>query len=363
MAWGRERGTLIVSDECYVELGWDAEPISVLHPDVCGDSHEGLLAVHSLSKRSNLAGYRAAFVAGDPAVIGRLLEVRKHAGMIVPAPVQAAMSAALADDEHVQQQRERYARRREILRAAFERAGFTFEHSEAGLYLWGDPRRGLLDHRGCAGRVRDLGRAGRVLRTGRRAARPDRADRDGRAGGRLAGGASSADPSVLAGDGRSPPCDSQFSGVCAGHDARGGGRCRPSGRRGLCWDSTCGGSSTCCSCRPSLGVAIAVLDLRCAGRRVFGEHYGPPLILIAFELALSLAAVLLAIAIRGGQRTALRPLVLLELGWIGAAVWAVMSGGGAAVAGAVIAAADPAAGGQRRAPGPRRARWRRTTSR
>ena len=135
--WGRERGTLIVSDECYVELGWDAEPISILHPDVCGDSHEGLLAVHSLSKRSNLAGYRAAFVAGDPTVVAQLLEVRKHAGLIVPAPVQAAMSAALADDEHVQEQRERYARRRELLRTAFGRAGFSFEYSEAGLYLWG----------------------------------------------------------------------------------------------------------------------------------------------------------------------------------------------------------------------------------
>jgi succinyldiaminopimelate transaminase len=137
VAWGRERGTLIVSDECYVELGWDAEPISILHPDVCGDGHEGLLAVHSLSKRSNLAGYRAAFVAGDPAVVSRLLEVRKHAGLIVPAPVQAAMCAALGDDAHVQEQRERYARRREMLRAAFGRAGFSFEHSEAGLYLWG----------------------------------------------------------------------------------------------------------------------------------------------------------------------------------------------------------------------------------
>jgi succinyldiaminopimelate transaminase len=137
VAWGRERGTLIVSDECYVELGWDAEPMSILHPDVCGDNHDGLLAVHSLSKRSNLAGYRAAFVAGDPAVIGQLLEVRKHAGLIVPAPVQAAMTAALADEEHVREQRERYARRREILREAFGKAGFSFEYSEGGLYLWG----------------------------------------------------------------------------------------------------------------------------------------------------------------------------------------------------------------------------------
>jgi succinyldiaminopimelate transaminase len=134
--WARERGVLVVSDECYAEFGWDAAPISVLHPDVCGGSHEGLLAVHSLSKRSNLAGYRAGFVAGDPAVVGRLLEVRKHAGMIVPAPVQAAMVACLGDDEHVEQQRARYAARRELLRSVLPGAGFRIEHSEAGLYVW-----------------------------------------------------------------------------------------------------------------------------------------------------------------------------------------------------------------------------------
>jgi succinyldiaminopimelate transaminase len=134
--WARERGTILASDECYAELGWDAEPLSVLHPDVCGDDHTGLLAVHSLSKRSNLAGYRAGFVTGDPALVKELLEVRKHAGMIVPAPVQAAMTAALGDDEHVEEQRARYARRRESLRAAFEAYGFRVDHSEAGLYLW-----------------------------------------------------------------------------------------------------------------------------------------------------------------------------------------------------------------------------------
>ncbi len=134
--WARERDVLVVSDECYSEFGWDAEPISVLHPDVCGGSHEGLLAVHSLSKRSNLAGYRAGFVAGDPDVVRRLLEVRKHAGLIVPAPVQAAMVACLDDDAHVAEQRARYAARREVLRPALEAAGFRIEHSEAGLYVW-----------------------------------------------------------------------------------------------------------------------------------------------------------------------------------------------------------------------------------
>ena len=77
---GRERGTVLVSDECYLECGWEATPVSVLHPVVCGGTHEGILAVHSLSKRSNLAGYRGAFVAGDPALVGELLAVRKHLG-------------------------------------------------------------------------------------------------------------------------------------------------------------------------------------------------------------------------------------------------------------------------------------------
>ena len=134
--WARERGAVVASDECYLELGWDAEPVSILSPEVCGGSYEGLLAVHSLSKRSNLAGYRAGFVAGDPALVAELLEIRKHAGMIVPAPVQAAMVAALDDDAHVDEQRERYRLRRSALRAALHGAGFTVEHSEAGLYLW-----------------------------------------------------------------------------------------------------------------------------------------------------------------------------------------------------------------------------------
>lgn len=136
VTWARERGVLVASDECYAEFGWDAEPVSVLHPEVCGGSHEGLLAVHSLSKRSNLAGYRAAFLAGDPAVVRELLAVRRHAGMMVPGPVQAAMVAALGDTDHVRLQRERYGRRRAALRAALEAAGFRIAHSEAGLYLW-----------------------------------------------------------------------------------------------------------------------------------------------------------------------------------------------------------------------------------
>jgi succinyldiaminopimelate transaminase len=134
--WARDRGAIVVSDECYLPLAWDAEPVSVLHPEVSGGRTDGLLAVHSLSKSSNLAGYRAGYVTGDPALVRRLLEVRKHAGMIVPRPVQQAMVAALTDDEHLRAQRERYAARRAQLRPALTAAGFTIDHSEAGLYLW-----------------------------------------------------------------------------------------------------------------------------------------------------------------------------------------------------------------------------------
>jgi succinyldiaminopimelate transaminase len=136
VAWARERGTLLASDECYIEQGWEATPVSVLHPSVGGGTPDGLLAVHSLSKRSNLAGYRAGFVTGDPALVAELHEIRRHAGMIVPAPVQAALIAALDDDAAADQQRERYRARRAVLRPALEAAGWVVEHSEAGLYLW-----------------------------------------------------------------------------------------------------------------------------------------------------------------------------------------------------------------------------------
>lgn len=144
VGWARERGVLVASDECYLGLSWDAQPFSVLHPSVCDGDHTGLLAIHSLSKTSSLAGYRAGFVAGDPAVVAELLAVRKHAGMMVPTPVQAAMVAALDDDAHEREQRERYARRRRVLLPALRVAGFTVDDSEAGLYLWstrGEPCR------------------------------------------------------------------------------------------------------------------------------------------------------------------------------------------------------------------------------
>ena len=134
--WARERGAVVASDECYLSLGWESQPVSVLHGSVTGGDYSGVLAVHSLSKRSNLAGYRAGFVGGDPALISQPLAVRKHAGMITPAPVQAAMVAALGDEAHVAAQRVLYAARRDALRAALTDAGFAISHSEAGLYLW-----------------------------------------------------------------------------------------------------------------------------------------------------------------------------------------------------------------------------------
>lgn len=136
VAWARERGAVVASDECYISLGWEASPVSVLHSSVCGGSSDGVLAIHSLSKRSNLAGYRAGFVTGDPALVADLLAVRKQAGLIMPGPVQAAMTAALDDDAHAVEQRERYGRRRAALWAALTSAGWRVDHSEAGLYLW-----------------------------------------------------------------------------------------------------------------------------------------------------------------------------------------------------------------------------------
>jgi succinyldiaminopimelate transaminase len=131
VAWGRAHGVLVASDECYAEYGWTAPVTSVL-----AHGTEGVLAVHSLSKRSNLAGYRAGFVAGDAAVVAALHEVRRHAGLIVAGPVQAAMVAALRDDAHVDEERRRYAERRELLAGALGRTGWRIDHSEGGLYLW-----------------------------------------------------------------------------------------------------------------------------------------------------------------------------------------------------------------------------------
>lgn len=143
--WARERGTIVVSDECYLGLCWDEQAYSILDPRVCDGDMTGLLAVHSLSKTSNLASYRAGFITGDADLVTELLAVRKHAGLMLPLPIQAAMTAALSSDEHETVQRERYRGRREKLKAAIESVGFRVDESAAGLYLWStsiDPRWG-----------------------------------------------------------------------------------------------------------------------------------------------------------------------------------------------------------------------------
>jgi succinyldiaminopimelate transaminase len=156
VAWCRERGALLVSDECYIEMWWggDTAPVSVLHPDVCDGDHTGILAVHSLSKRSNMAGYRCAFVAGDPAVVAELLAVRKNLGLQMPGPQQVARAAALDDDAHVVEQVARYRARRTALRQAFEAAGFRIDLSEGSLYLWATRDEPCWD---TVGRLADLG--------------------------------------------------------------------------------------------------------------------------------------------------------------------------------------------------------------
>jgi succinyldiaminopimelate transaminase len=134
----RELGAVVVNDECYAELNWagDEPTPSILDPQVLDGSRDHVLSVYSLSKQSNLAGYRAGFVAGCSDLIAELLAVRKHMGLIPPAPVQAAMVAALGNDEHVAEQRELYRGRRDRLKAALATAGFTIDDSDAGLYLW-----------------------------------------------------------------------------------------------------------------------------------------------------------------------------------------------------------------------------------
>ena len=143
--WTRKKGAILISDECYAELPWSPECVengvpSLLDEDVCGGDLYDLLIVYSLSKQSNMAGYRAAFAAGDPRIVHELVEVRKHGGMMVPAPVQAAMVAALLDSRHVTEQRERYRVRRQMLTEALTSAGLTPQSlTEAGLYLWVAP--------------------------------------------------------------------------------------------------------------------------------------------------------------------------------------------------------------------------------
>ena len=132
--YSRSHNAPLVSDECYLEFGDKTQPSSIL--SFTDGDNSNILAVQSLSKRSSMAGYRGAFVVGDPALIKKILEIRKHAGMMVPLPIQHAMIAALSDDAHVQEQRARYNQRRKTLAPALESIGFKIEHSEAGLYIW-----------------------------------------------------------------------------------------------------------------------------------------------------------------------------------------------------------------------------------
>ncbi|MEW1805543.1 succinyldiaminopimelate transaminase [Pseudarthrobacter enclensis] len=149
----RELGAVVASDECYAELGWGSWDVqrggqrvpSILDPRVAGGSHHGLLSVYSLSKQSNLAGYRAAFVAGDPDLMPNLVNSRKHAGMIVPYPIQEAMRVALGDDTHVEAQKDLYRGRRERLVPALLDFGLEIKESDAGLYLWSTAGEGTWD--------------------------------------------------------------------------------------------------------------------------------------------------------------------------------------------------------------------------
>ena len=133
-ARGGNGNRVVVADECYLEFGNGITPKSIL--SLTGGNNKNILAIHSLSKRSSMAGYRAAMMIGDKELIAKILEVRKHAGMMVPLPVQQAMVAALADKVHVEIQRDRYNARKAKVRSAIEKHGFKVDHSEAGLYLW-----------------------------------------------------------------------------------------------------------------------------------------------------------------------------------------------------------------------------------
>ena len=129
--WGRRHRVPVFSDECYVEFTWDGPPRTILSSGI-----EGVVAVHSLSKRSNAAGLRAGFYAGDPDLVRYLSEVRKHVGMLVPGPVQAAAVAALRDDAHVDRQRQVYLERLERFRQILAAAGIDAGLPQGAFYLW-----------------------------------------------------------------------------------------------------------------------------------------------------------------------------------------------------------------------------------
>ncbi|MGV8896242.1 MAG: succinyldiaminopimelate transaminase [Rhodoglobus sp.] len=138
VARARELGAVIVGDECYAvlnEVNGERIP-SILDPRVVGDDMSQVLACYSVSKQSNMAGYRGGIVAGDEQLIGKIAARRRDVGLMVPAPVQQVLSAVLSDDEHVREQRAVYNSRLERLRPAVEAAGFQIHGSGSGLYLW-----------------------------------------------------------------------------------------------------------------------------------------------------------------------------------------------------------------------------------
>lgn len=133
-AWGRSHGVPVFSDECYAEFTWEGPPRTILESGL-----DGVVAVHSLSKRSNLAGLRVGFYAGDAELVGYLKDVRKHVGMLVPGPAQAAGVVALGDDAHVAVQRDRYRRRLDRMADVVERwSGIPVPRPAGGFYLWFD---------------------------------------------------------------------------------------------------------------------------------------------------------------------------------------------------------------------------------
>jgi aspartate/methionine/tyrosine aminotransferase len=136
VVWARSYGILVASDECYAEFTFDDTGASVPPVTALAGNHEGVVAVHSLSKRSNMAGFRIGFVAGDRELVAYLGEVRKHAGMMSPTPVQAGAVAALGDDAHVDEQRARYARRRAAALPALESFGLVHDGGPSTFYLW-----------------------------------------------------------------------------------------------------------------------------------------------------------------------------------------------------------------------------------
>ncbi len=131
--WGRDHDVLVFSDECYIEFTWSGAPRTILEHGT-----DGVVAVHSLSKRSNLAGARAGFYAGDPEVVNYLSELRKHIGLMVPGPVQAAAVAAWSDDAHVDAQAARYQRRLERTQQLLESVGAPADLPQGGFYLWAE---------------------------------------------------------------------------------------------------------------------------------------------------------------------------------------------------------------------------------